>query len=156
MEISPVDIIDMTRERMDFYQKQVEDADLSIELVSSQESIIIQADRERLIQVLDNLISNAISYTKPGGKITIAPAVDESWLEIAISDTGVGIPNHEIPRLFERFYRSDKSRQGSGTGLGLSIVSEIISAHKGTVTVESIEGVGSKFTVRLPMADSTK
>ena len=97
----------------------------------------------------------AIAYSKPGGKITVESEIHESWVAIVISDTGVGIPRDELPRIFERFYRSDKSRQGSGTGLGLSIVKEIVSAHKGNVNVESIEGVGSKFTVYLPV-DLTK
>jgi signal transduction histidine kinase len=153
LQIQPVDVVDLVRERMDFYHKQIRDGGLSIELQTSHESIILNADHERLIQVIDNLLSNAIAYTNVGGKISIECSRSESEVRIAISDTGVGIPQEDIPRIFERFYRSDKSRQGLGTGLGLSIVKEIVNAHDGDIVVESIVGVGTKFTINLPSAE---
>ncbi|MDF1513499.1 MAG: HAMP domain-containing sensor histidine kinase [Anaerolineae bacterium] len=145
-----VNVAQITSERIEFYRQQITEAGLILEYESTNQTINTQADRGRLIQVLDNLITNAIAYTLPGGKITVATILEDTWVKIIISDTGVGIPPEDLPRIYERFYRGDKSRQGSGTGLGLSIVKEIIHAHGGSIHVESIVGVGSKFTVRLP------
>jgi len=151
LHLTAVDIIKLADVRIDFYQKQVHDAGLTLALHTTHKPIIVQADKERLIQVLDNLLNNAIANTRTGGKVTVAPTISDSWAKIAITDTGIGIPQNELPRIFERFYRGDKSRRGAGTGLGLSIVKEIITAHNGTIEVESIVGVGSKFTVSLPI-----
>ena len=151
LNLTAVDIIKLAEERIASYQKQAQDAGLLLTLHSAHKSIIVTADKERLIQVMDNLLGNAIAHTPAGGKVTIEPAINDVWVEIAVSDTGIGIPKDELPRIFERFYRGDKSRRGAGTGLGLSIAQEIITAHHGTIEVESIVGVGSKFTVRLPV-----
>jgi signal transduction histidine kinase len=152
LHCTDVDVVQRINERIDFYQMQTNDANISVVLNTLLTSLTIQADNERFVQVIDNLISNAIEYTPPGGKITIDVIKNGGRVVITITDTGVGIPKQELPRIFERFYRGDKSRHGTGTGLGLSIAKEIIVAHKGMIEVESIEGVGSKFTVTLPIA----
>ncbi len=114
----------------------------------------VTGDADKLTEVLINLIDNAIKYTPEGGRITVEARQRESAVEIAVSDTGIGIPSKEIPRIFERFYRVDRarSREMGGTGLGLSIVKHIVEAHGGTVHVESEPGKGSRFTVVLSLS----
>jgi two-component system phosphate regulon sensor histidine kinase PhoR len=104
-------------------------------------------DRERLRQVLNNLLSNAINYNKQGGEVVLSSEKIMNGIQISVKDTGVGIPSEHVPRIFERFYRvdSDRSRALGGTGLGLAIVKHIIEAHDSSVTVESKVGEGSVF-----------
>jgi two-component system sensor histidine kinase SenX3 len=102
---------------------------------------------------IHNLIENAINYSPDNTKVSITTKVENEIIEISITDQGIGIPEAEIERIFERFYRVDpaRSRQTGGTGLGLSIVKHIITKHGGEVTVWSVEGVGSTFSIRLPI-----
>jgi len=131
----------------------------------------ITGDAGRLEQVIMNLVDNALKYNRPGGSVTVtakstvrASATKSSilawrhvvetppqqWITISVADTGEGIPQEDLPRLFERFYRGDKARVAGGTGLGLAIAKEIVTAHGGTIHVESELGRGSTFTLRLP------
>ena len=115
------------------------------------------ADADRLAQVFTNLLDNAITHTPAGGRVTVAARANtgSGGVAITVTDSGGGIPADDLPRIFERFYRVDKSRAaGKGYGLGLAISKEIIQAHKGTITAESVQGLGTKFTVQLPAADS--
>ena len=107
----------------------------------------------RLATALSNLIDNAIHYNKPGGQIRISAETQNGTLNVAIEDTGNGIPSEELPRIFERFYRVDKSRtrESGGTGLGLAIAKHAIESQGGTITVTSRLGVGSTFTIHLPV-----
>ncbi len=112
----------------------------------------IAGDGDRLVQVLTNLVSNAINYTPAGGEVVIRTCATDGGVEVSVQDTGVGIPPAELPRIFERFYQVDKARgPRRGTGLGLSIVQEIVQAHGGRITASS-PGInrGSSFTVWLP------
>jgi len=104
-------------------------------------------DKNRLRQVLNNLISNAINYNKENGKIVLSSEKVEGGIQIGVMDTGVGIASEHLPRIFERFYRvdSDRSRALGGTGLGLAIVKHIVEAHGSQVQVESRMGEGSIF-----------
>jgi two-component system phosphate regulon sensor histidine kinase PhoR len=111
----------------------------------------IKIDSQRLEQVLVNLIHNAIKFTKPGGEVILAAESTVSEIRFAVRDTGIGIPAEDVSRIFERFYRVDKSRAGSGTGLGLSIAKHVIEAHKGRIWVESVEGRGSTFYFSIPI-----
>ncbi len=121
----------------------------------------VLGDHERLLQVMTNLLDNAVKYTPHGGRIVVSAAVvgdaEKDMVDLAVTDTGIGIPEADRPRIFERFYRVDKarSRELGGTGLGLSIVKHIVDAHHGRVWVEGNEPVGSRFVVRLPLAPST-
>jgi signal transduction histidine kinase len=147
--------------------------------IQSLEPLIAHGDEPRLRQLLLNLVDNAVKYTPQGGRVTLSlrrvggesdesaarpadaspdPPIPKSpdgpAAEIAVQDTGVGIPAEALPRLFERFYRVDdaRSREAGGTGLGLCIARTIAEAHGGRIEVESVPGVGSTFTVRLPLA----
>jgi len=112
-----------------------------------------------MTQVLDNLVNNAIRYTPEGGRITVSTGRTEArgrwWATITVTDTGMGIPEDELPHVFERFFRGEKPRtlQISGTGLGLAIVKEIVELHGGRVTVKSEVDKGSRFTVWLPLVE---
>jgi signal transduction histidine kinase len=101
-----------------------------------------------------NLVDNAVKYTPPGGRVEVVGGSEDSEITVRISDTGIGIPEGKIPRIFERFYRVDKARSKAtgGTGLGLSIVRHVAENHGGRVTVQSTPGEGSTFTVYLPRA----
>jgi two-component system phosphate regulon sensor histidine kinase PhoR len=119
-----------------------------------EKNIRVYADRKRIIEAINNLIINAIKYSKPGGKITVSFVDIGDQILIEIADTGIGIAEKDLPRIFERFYRVDKSRsrdQG-GTGLGLAIVKHIIEAHQQTIHVQSKLGEGSTFTFTLEKA----
>lgn len=124
--------------------------------LGAEDQAIIVGDRDRLKQVLLNLVDNAIKYTPQGGKVTVSLAKEDAWVKIAVHDTGIGIAAENIPNLFDRFYRVDKprSRDAGGTGLGLAIAKSVVEAHNGKITVESQLGKGSTFTVWLPLAES--
>ena len=111
----------------------------------------IAGDSERLAQVVTNLLTNAIQYNQPGGEVRIKLSAPDGLARLEISDTGKGIAPEDLPRVFERFYRADKSRTGGGnTGLGLSICKAIVEAHGGTIEATSVSRAGTTFTVRLP------
>lgn len=115
----------------------------------------VRASRDQIEQVVVNLVDNAIKYTPTGGSVAVESRELESTVELSFCDTGIGILEEHLPRIFERFYRVDKarSRESGGTGLGLSIVKNIIESHGGTVTVASQFNRGSTFTVSLPKAE---
>lgn len=114
----------------------------------------VRADRERLGQILRNLLTNAIAHTSSGGEITLSATNDSAKVEIAVRDTGSGIPAEHLPHVFERFYRTDpsRSRASGGAGLGLAIVRQLVESHGGQVRVESEPGKGSVFSFTLPRA----
>lgn len=116
----------------------------------------ITADKERIEQVVMNIMSNSIKYTPDGGHIQLAAWEEDGMACVRVTDDGIGVPEEDQPRLFERFYRVDKarSREAGGSGLGLSIVKEIVQSHHGTIEVQSQQGVGTSMTVRLPAAGS--
>lgn len=111
-------------------------------------------DRDRLKQVLLNLVGNALEHTPPGGQVTLALSCVEDWARLTVTDTGAGIPQEELPHIFERFYRIDRSRRrtgAGGAGLGLSIAYWITRSHQGRLEVASEVGRGSTFSIWLPM-----
>lgn len=119
----------------------------------------IQADRDRLAQILLNVLDNAVKFTPAGGTVAVAAAPGEAgYLTVRISDTGVGIPKGEIPRLGERFYRADKtrSREMGGTGLGLSIVKHLMKAHRGRMAIDSTLGHGTTVSLHFPLFEEPK
>jgi signal transduction histidine kinase len=103
--------------------------------------------------VFANLLSNALKYTPAKGKVTLSAHEEKDRVCFLVSDTGMGIPAQYLPRIFDRFFRVPGQENRAGTGLGLAIVKEIVEAHEGTVSVESVEGGGSTFFFTLPRAD---
>jgi two-component system phosphate regulon sensor histidine kinase PhoR len=134
--------------------EQLKEKSLTVSLDIVDDIPKILADENRIAQVLLNLIDNSIKYTSPGGRILIFASQEGEFVKTDVTDTGIGISEEHIPRLFERFYRVDKarSRELGGTGLGLSIVKHIVQAHGGEVSVQSIEGKGSTFSFTIPKA----
>ena len=116
----------------------------------------IEGDETQLTSMFTNLVDNAVKYTSAGGVVEVVGDTDGREISVSVSDTGIGIPEDKLARLFERFYRVDKARskETGGTGLGLSIVRHIVEKHGGRVTVESIYGEGSAFTVYLPCKEN--
>jgi signal transduction histidine kinase len=117
---------------------------------------LLQADSDRIIQVLTNLVGNALNYTSAGGTVTVTAARHAEEIRISVQDTGVGIPAEHLPHIFDRFYRVDKSRSrqsGGGSGIGLTVAKYLVEAHGGRIWIESKgEGQGSTFTFTLPVA----
>ena len=115
-------------------------------------SVWIEIDTDKMTQVIDNILNNAIKYSPDGGKITVSMKTTDEQMILSISDQGLGIPKQDLPRIFDRFYRVDRarSRAQGGTGLGLSIAKEIIKQHKGFIWAKSEYGKGSTFTIVLP------
>jgi two-component system phosphate regulon sensor histidine kinase PhoR len=127
----------------------------SVELVSPDEArLTVYGDSKILRTAFANLVDNAVKYNRPGGRVELSAQAEGETVTVIVTDTGIGIPRMDQSKIFERFYRVDKarSRETGGTGLGLSIVRHSIELHGGTVSVESTEGAGSKFTVVLPSA----
>jgi len=110
------------------------------------------ADREMVLQVLSNLLDNAIKFSPHGGTITVAADQCQGKVAMTVTDEGPGIPAEHVPHIFERFYKVDSSRAQGGTGLGLAIARHIVLAHGGDISVSSEEGRGSSFTFLLPSA----
>ena len=115
-------------------------------------AVTVRGDPVRLKQVLLNLGDNAVKYTPAGGHVSIALTKEDADAILRVSDTGSGIPAAHLPHIFERFYRAESSRGAGGTGLGLAIAKRIVEVHGGSIAVQSVEGTGSCFTVRLPQS----
>lgn len=133
---------------------QAERQNLSFNKKLTSDLPIIQADKERIRHVIVNLIHNAIKFNRNGGSIITATEMFDDSVLVEISDTGIGITGKDLPRIFERFYKTDKSRAGQGSGMGLAIAKHIVEAHGGEITVRSEEGKGSTFSFNLPVTQS--
>lgn len=159
LQFSPVDLTSFLHKTMQMMKAQAERKSIILDL-KVESGIYLEADEDRLRQIVINLLQNGISYTPEGGRVAVDASVRREDAEggsetvvIRISDTGIGIPKKDLPRIFERFYRVDKarSRSSGGTGLGLSIVKHLVELHKGTISVNSQHGSGSVFTIELPV-----
>jgi len=146
-KVDPARLLHASAERM---RTQVERAGLDFTIESVRDLPEIMADTTRLEQVLVNLIHNAVKFTSPGGEVTLSAAVEGTSVRFSIRDTGAGIPEEDLERIFERFYKADRARSGGGTGLGLSISRHIVEAHGGRIWAASVEGKGSTFHFTIP------
>jgi len=151
-DMKPLPIGDVLHHARDRMRPLADRAGLELSLNIPPDMSPILADRERIEQVLISLLHNAIKFTPPGGKVSLSAEVHEDKIAISVTDTGIGISPDDLPRIFERFYKADKSRAGGGTGLGLSIAKHIVQSHGGDIWAESEEGKGSTFTFTLPIA----
>ena len=143
---------DLISEAIDSSRLSAEDREISI-ICSFPEGVNVLGDRSQVEMAISNLIENAINYSPNGTRVAITLRAVDNLAEISISDQGLGIPEKDLERIFERFYRVDpaRSRATGGTGVGLSIVKHVVTNHGGDISVWSVEGSGSTFTIRLPM-----
>ncbi|MCE2496245.1 MAG: sensor histidine kinase [Flavobacteriales bacterium] len=156
MNLKPTDVLELAKDVIDTLELKVKKKEVDVRFKNkNQKSIRVLCDSERIKQVFTNLIVNGVNYSiREGGFVEISFSdMGAHWM-VEISDNGLGIPEEDLPRLFERFYRVDKSRsrEQGGTGLGLAIVKHIIEAHRQTITVRSKPGVGSTFAFTLKKA----
>lgn len=154
LKLEPVDLTRIAGRVAERLRAQAERAQITITVEAAADLPCALADEDRIEQVLVNLVHNAIKFTPQNGWITISSKPDGNGVLTSVSDTGIGIPADDLPRIFERFYKVDKSRSGGGTGLGLAIAKHIVQAHSGSIWVESTEGKGSTFFFTLPMDTS--
>jgi signal transduction histidine kinase len=152
----PVRLSDVVDRAVDLYRDVADAKGVAMRVASGPdesagEDVVVNADRTRLEQVAANLLDNAVKYTPGGGRIEIEVARDGRTAVIKVRDTGPGIPADELPRIWDRLFRGDTSRAERGLGLGLSLVKAVVEAHGGTVSVSSQTGLGSTFTVSLPI-----
>jgi len=149
LNVSSVDVEKLVREVTDLYEDTAEDAGLTM-TAAVPAGLVVDADRDRLRQALANLVDNAIKYTHRGGSIDISATREPRAVAIRVADSGPGISEQDLPRIFDRLYRGDQSRATRGLGLGLSLVRAYVEAQGGTINVRSKLGHGSTFEMRLP------
>jgi two-component system phosphate regulon sensor histidine kinase PhoR len=153
LALEPVQLQEAAREALSPLWAKATERSLSVEL-SIPGELFVRADRTRLEQILRNLIDNAIKFNREGGSVIITAQQEDNSALVHIEDTGIGIDEQDLPRIFERLYRADRARHASieGSGLGLAIVKHLVRAHGGQLSVTSRVGHGSRFSFTLPLA----
>ena len=151
------DVTEMVNHAVVALQPKIEEKQISLSLYIPQRLPVVKADFQRVVQVLRNLLENAIIHTPKGKNVAITARQQDNWVEISVADNGAGIPEQDLPNIFERFYRVDKSRARAtgGSGLGLTIAKYLVEAHGGKIWVQSKPGEGSCFSFTLPVFHST-
>jgi two-component system phosphate regulon sensor histidine kinase PhoR len=152
LRMAPTPVSEIVIPPVDRLRPQAERAGLEFTVLLPPELPPVLVDVERARLVLTNLVHNAVKFTPPGGQITVGARPAGEDVIVSVQDTGVGIPADDLPRIFERFYKSDRARSGGGTGLGLAIAKHIVQGHGGRIWAESVEGEGSTFSFTLPVA----
>jgi two-component system phosphate regulon sensor histidine kinase PhoR len=152
LKYEQITLAPLVAEIIQLLEQQMKAKQLAYE-ISGQLQVTVEADRDRLRQIIINLLHNSIQYTPPNGKVLIAWETTQDKLQISVSDSGIGIPHEDLPHVFERFFRVDRarSRHSGGTGLGLSITKHLVEMHKGQITVSSELDRGSTFLITLPL-----
>jgi len=153
MNLIKLDPADVVREAVDIYAVLLEAADMSVDVVTAQ-GLVIKADKDRLVQAVGNLLSNAARYSPAGGQVTVTLRSEGKSAVIEVADTGIGIAEKDLGQVFSRFWRADEARDraSGGLGIGLSIVKEIVDRHSGKVSADSRCDGGSVFTIEIPLA----
>src|SRR5688572_930315 len=149
LNVSQVALAQLVREVVDLYEDTAEDRGVSLNSAVPPD-LAVPADRDRLRQALANLVDNAIKYTPRDGRVDVSAIAESDAVVIRVADTGPGISDQDLPRIFDRLYRGDQSRTTRGLGLGLSLVRAYVEAQGGSVSVKSSPGKGSTFEIRLP------
>jgi signal transduction histidine kinase len=154
LDLRPLDVFDLLESCAETARFKAEAKNLTLEVVRSGGVPSVLGDERALGEVLQNLLDNAVQYTPRGGRITMSASDAKGRVKIAVSDTGVGIAQAHLDRIFERFYRVDpaRSREVGGTGLGLAIAKHLVEAQGGDIGVDSTVGLGSCFFVHMPAA----
>lgn len=155
LHIEKCDVVGLTSGLVTYQSQLFKDngLELTFENQTGHDSFVIECDPDLIREAIVNLLSNAMRYTPEGGKVRLCVARKRSDVLISVSDTGMGIAKEDIPRVFSRFWRSDASRErvAGGLGVGLSLTKEIVDRHNGTISVDSELGVGTTFTLHLPL-----
>ena len=148
----PVDLLEVVHDAMDRTAESAVQRRISVRLGGAPVPGRVRGDRRQLVSAVANLLDNAIKYSEPGSDVEVAVVDDGDSVDVVVRDHGIGIPSRDLDRIFERFYRVDRarSRATGGTGLGLAIVRHVATNHEGEVSVQSTEGEGSTFTIRIP------
>jgi len=149
--ITPVDLNKLVAEVNERMRPLAERKGVILEQLTAAGLPEVPADASRLQQVVGNLVHNAIKFTPAGGRVTVAVRQEGDNLVVEVRDSGIGIAAADIPHIFERFFKADRSRSGGGTGLGLAIARHLVRAHGGDIRVQSEEGRGSVFSFTLPL-----
>ena len=151
-QISEVDLYEMANEAVEQLRQKLKVSFPSIILEIEPGSAIAYVDRDKVMRVFSNLLNNAVKFTSPSGSINITASDEGSLVKVTVEDTGSGIPEEDLPKVFERFYRVEKtrSRDFGGTGLGLSIARKVIESHGGSIWIESKQGSGTVVNFTLP------
>jgi len=149
LEVEEVNVLALMNQVCELYRCVAEDKNI-VMAIECPEGLYMFVDRNRLRQVIANLLDNALKYSRAGGDVKLAAAYQGSEIVITITDSGIGIEREDLARIWDRFYRGDKSRTQRGLGLGLSLVKAMIEAHKGKIEVSSEPGRGSCFLISLP------
>ncbi len=152
LKVRPVGVAEVVVPPAERLRPQAERAGLKMSFDLPEDLPPVQADPERVAQVVVNLVHNAIKFTPPGGRIQVAARRAGDEVQVSVEDTGIGIPREDLERIFERFYKADRARSSGGTGLGLAIAKHVVQAHGGRIWAESVEGRGSTFYFTLPVA----
>jgi two-component system phosphate regulon sensor histidine kinase PhoR len=152
LDRTAVDLGALARRAAERLESQADRAGLRLTADAPDAPVIAYGDERRLEQVLVNLVHNAIKFTPPGGTIRVSCTQGDGVAVLAVEDSGIGIPAGDLERIFERFYKVDRSRSSQGTGLGLAIARHIVELHGGRIWAESVEGRGAKFSFTLPGA----
>ncbi len=152
LAVEVVDLHDLLTDVQTSFSGQAEAAGIELRVGLPAERLTVRGDAGRLDQVLSNLVANALRYTPPGGRITLAAQQAENGVQISVCDTGQGIAPEDLPYVFDRFWRGDAARKrgAAGSGLGLAIARQLVRAHEGTIDVQSTVGGGTCFSVNLP------
>lgn len=151
----PLDLHELVEEAVDLFNPVAEDNGIGLTLANASRSVMISGDRRKLQRAVANLVDNGIKYSTRGDTITLTVGIQAGMATVEIADTGIGIDENDLPHIFERFYRADKSRSTTGNGLGLALAQAIVHAHQGDIKVESSKS-GSIFTLLLPMTSPTR
>lgn len=151
-QAQPYDLGEQLRECLLGFEEEWEKKGLALD-VEGIEAVMVTADAELLSLVWNNLFSNAVKFTPPGGTLTVRLTQQDGWVAASVADTGCGIPPEVGRHMFEKFYQGDPSHAAQGNGLGLALVKRVVDVLDGEVRVESVPGAGSTFTVRLPQQD---
>lgn len=152
LQMASVDLVALATDVLERLQLHAQNKDIDLSFDTQVTSVFVRVDQQRMMQILDNLIDNALKHTALGGSIEVRVDQVGNTAELQVRDTGMGISKESLPRIFERFYQADPQRT-TGAGLGLAVVKELVEAHGGTISVESTIGVGSTFTIVLPISE---
>jgi signal transduction histidine kinase len=149
LQLEEVNLAGLMRDICELFEPAADDRGVTL-TVEAPSLIHVSCDARKIQRVVSNVLDNAIKYTGQGGRVGVYLADGKGEVTLSFEDTGVGVPEADLPRLFERFYRSEKSRSAPGNGLGLSLAQAFVLIHGGTITASSTEGRGSRFVITLP------